>query len=174
MRSMDDIKNEIKRLVKMLREKGASEEEIRELFEVQKPLSRLLVTHDKRIVLLDYDNLEVKMEPIHRAVYLLFLQHPEGIRFKELPDNREELAEIYRSMKLSTQVKKKIEKSIDDLTNPLKYSISEKCIRIREKFLKVMDAETARNYCINGGRGEARKIRLDRNLVVWEKENPPS
>ena len=174
MRSMDDIKNEIKRLVKMLRDNGVSEKEIKELFDVQKPLSRLKVTKDYRIVLLDYDNLEVKMEPIHRAVYLLFLQHPEGIRFKELPDYREELAEIYRSMKLSTQVKKKVEKSIDDLTNPLMYSISEKCIRIREKFLKVLDAETARYYIISGERGEARKIGLDRSLVVWEKESPPS
>ena len=39
---MDNIKREIKRLVMMLREKGASEKEIRELFEVkQRPLSRL-------------------------------------------------------------------------------------------------------------------------------------
>lgn len=77
-------------------------------------------------------------------------------------------------MKTDTQVKRKIETSLDDLTNPLKYSISEKCTRIREAFLKVMDAETARNYIICGERGEARKIALDRSLVVWEKENPPS
>lgn len=165
---MDNIKNEIKRLVKMLRSNGVSENEIRELFEVQKPLSRLQVTKDYRIVLLDYDNLEVKMEPIHRAVYCLFLMHPEGIRFKELPDYREELAAIYRSMKLSTQARKKVEKSINDLTNPLKYSISEKCTRIRERFLKVMDAETASHYVINGKRGEARTIGLDRSLVEWK------
>lgn len=172
---MDNIKNEIKRLVKELRDNGVSENEIRELFEVRKPLSRLLVTHDKRIVLLDYDNLEIKMEPIHRAVYLLFLQHPEGIRYKELTDYREKLAAIYRSMKLTTQVKKKVEKSIDDLTNPLKYSISEKCIRIRERFYELLDAETARHYIISGERGEARKIELDRSLVVWEDErkSPP-
>lgn len=116
----------------MLREKGVSEEEIRELFEVQKPLSRFQVTKDYRIVLQDYGGREVKMEPIHCAVYCLLLMHPEGIRFKELPDYREELAAFYRSMKLSTQARKKVEKSIVDLTDPLKYSISEKCIRIRE------------------------------------------
>lgn len=157
--------------MKMLREKGVSEEEIRELFEVQKPLSRLQVTKDYRIVLQDYGGREVKMEPIHRAVYCLFLMHPEGIRFKELPDYREELAAFYRSMKLSTQARKKVEKSIVDLTDPLKYSISEKCIRIREKFLEVMNAETARHYIISGERGKARKIRLDRSLVIWEKGN---
>ena len=73
-----------------LREKGASEEEIRELFDVeQRSLSRLLVTKDYRLFFGD-DKLEVKMRPICKAVYLLFLRHPEGIRFKELPDYREE------------------------------------------------------------------------------------
>ena len=85
---MDHIKREIERLVRLLREKGVSENEIRELFEVKRPLSRLLITKDYRLILLDYENIEVKMEPIHKAVYLLFLNHPEGIRFKELPDYR--------------------------------------------------------------------------------------
>ena len=51
---MDNIKREIKRLVMMLREKGASEKEIKELFEVeQRPLSRLLVTKDYRLLVGD-------------------------------------------------------------------------------------------------------------------------
>jgi len=171
---MDNIKNEIKRLVKELRDNGVGENEIRELFEVKKPLSRLLVTHDKRIVLPDYNNLEIKMEPIHKAVYLLFLNHPEGIRFKELPDYREELAGIYRAMKLSTQARKKVERSIIDVTDPLKSSMSEKCVRIRYAFQKAVGAETAKNYYINGGRGEYKRIELNRELVIYEqKESPP-
>lgn len=171
---MDNIKNEIKRLVKELRDNGVGENEIRELFEVKKPLSRLLVTHDKRIVLPDYNNLEIKMEPIHKAVYLLFLNHPEGIRFKELPDYREELAGIYRAMKLSTQAKKKVERSIIDVTDPLKSSMSEKCVRIHYAFQKAVGAETAKNYYINGGRGEYKRIELNRELVIYEqKESPP-
>ena len=157
----------------MLREKGASEKEIRELFEVkQRPLSRLLVTKDYRLLIGD-DRLEVKMRPICKAVYLLFLNHPEGIRFKELPDYREELGRYYRSMKLSTQARKKVEQSIIDVTDPINHSINEKCARIKEAFLKVMDAETARQYIISGERGEARKIALDRSLVVWEEKSPP-
>lgn len=171
---MDHIKREIERLVRLLREKGVSENEIRELFEVKRPLSRLLITKDYRLILLDYENIEVKMEPIHKAVYLLFLNHPEGIRFKELPDYREELAGIYRTMKLSTQAKKKVERSIIDVTDPLKSSISEKCVRIRYAFQKAVGAETAKNYYINGGRGEYKRIELNRELVIYEqKESPP-
>ena len=171
---MDNIKREIKRLVMMLREKGVSEKEIRELFEVeQRPLSRLLVTKDYRLLVGD-DRLEVKMRPICKAVYLLFLNHPEGIRFKDLPDYREELGKTYRSMKLSTQAKKKVERSIIDVTDPISHSINEKCARIKEAFLKVMDAETATHYYIDGERGEVKSIGLNRELVTWEqKESPP-
>lgn len=70
---MDNIKREIKRLVMMLREKGASEKEIRELFGVeQRPLSRLLVTKDYRLLVGD-NRMEVKMQPLIKATYLLFL-----------------------------------------------------------------------------------------------------
>ena len=158
----------------MLREKGASEKEIRELFEVeQRPLSRLLVTKDYRLLVGD-NRMEVKMRPICKAVYLLFLNHPEGIRFKDLPDYREELGKTYRSMKLPTQARKKVERSIIDVTDPISHSINEKCARIKEAFLKVMDPETAIHYYIYGERGEAKKIGLSRELVTWEqKESPP-
>ena len=42
-------------------------------------LSRLVITKDYRFVLADYDNREVELQPVHKAVYLLFLAHPEGI-----------------------------------------------------------------------------------------------
>ena len=47
----------------------------------------------------DYNDMEIKMEPIVKAVYLLFLKHPEGIAFKCLPDYRQELAEIYTKLR---------------------------------------------------------------------------
>ncbi len=40
-------------------------------------LSRLVITKDYRFVLADYDNREVELQPVHKAVYLLFLAHPE-------------------------------------------------------------------------------------------------
>ena len=38
----------------------------------------------------------VKLAPLDKALYLLFLRHPEGINFSYLPDYREELMEIYK------------------------------------------------------------------------------
>ena len=39
-------------------------------------LSRLVITEDYRFVLADYQK-EVELQPVHKAVYLLFLAHPE-------------------------------------------------------------------------------------------------
>ena len=42
-------------------------------------LSRLLITKDYRFFLVDFSNKEIEMNLVHKAVYLLFLNHPEGI-----------------------------------------------------------------------------------------------
>jgi hypothetical protein len=58
--------------------------------------------------------------------------------------------------------------SIEDVTNPLLNSINEKCARIRGAFVSQFDDHLARYYYIDGLRGEAKKISLPRELVVWE------
>ena len=61
-------------------------------------LSRLRITEKKAIVLEDFDHKEVKMDTLTKAVFLLYLKHPEGIRYKELSDYQQELEEIYSSI----------------------------------------------------------------------------
>jgi hypothetical protein len=130
-------------------------------------LSRLVITKDMRIILPDYNNMEIRMEPINKAVYLLFLRHPEGIIFKHLPDYRKELAEIYQMIK-PLGLNDRAIRSIEDVTNPCLNSINEKCARIRGAFVSQFDEKLANKYYILGLRGEAKKIELPRDLVVWE------
>ena len=128
--------------------------------------SRITIAKDYTILLTDYDNKEVKMEPIVKAVYLLFLNHPEGIAFKHLPDYRKELADIYQKIKPFGLTEKAI-RSIEDVTNPLLNSINEKCSRIRAAFLAEVDPSLADQYYIIGKSGETKKITLPRDLVIW-------
>ena len=112
-------------------------------------LSRLVVTKDYRIILADYDNREVELTPVHKAVYLLFLAHPEGIEFKKLRDYRDELARYY--MATARQMDKEtIMESVDMLVDPLNNSINEKCSRIKKVFMDMMDEYTASYYIISG------------------------
>lgn len=132
-------------------------------------LSRLTIAKDGTILLADYQK-EVKMEPIVKAVYLLFLKHPEGIAFKYLPDYRKELTDLYQKIKPFGLTERAI-RSIEDVTNPLLNSINEKCSRIRAAFLSEVDYSLLEQYIVTGKGGEPKKIALPRNLVVWEKED---
>ena len=129
-------------------------------------LSRLSIAKDGTILLADYQK-EVKMEPIVKAVYLLFLNHPEGIAFKYLPDYRKELTDLYQKIKPLGLTERAI-RSIEDVTNPLLNSINEKCSRVRAAFLPEIDSSLLEQYIITGKGGEVKKITLPRNLVFWE------
>ena len=107
------------------------------------------------------------MTPLVKAVYFLFLRHPEGIVFKNLPDYREELLMIYK--KLTGRVSDEdVLRSIEDVTNPCKNSINEKCARIREAFIREFDDSIARFYYVTGGRAKAKNILLPRDYVNWK------
>ena len=133
----------------------------------QVKLSKLTITKDYAIILSDYDNKEVKMEPLVKAVYLLYLKHPEGIAFKQLPDYRQEIIDIYNDLRPLVLSSRSLQ-SIEDVTNPLLNSINEKCSRIRAVFLAEVDASLADQYYIVGKSGEQKRITLPRDLVIWE------
>ena len=110
-------------------------------------LSRLVITEDYRFILEDYHQ-EVELQPVHKAVYLLFLAHPEGIEFKRLAEYREELTRYYMAT-AKIMDKEKVIESVDHLINPLDNAINEKCSRIKKVFLELMDEYTASYYIIS-------------------------
>ena len=165
--STDELMEGVRERINKLRQRGIAEYILEQLIHPDNRLSRIVVTKDYRIILPDYNNMEIKMEPLVKAVYLLFLRHSEGIAFKQLPDYREELTIIYNKLKPSGLTDRAIQ-SIEDVTNPMLNSINEKCARIRAAFLGEFDDYMARSYYINGLRGDTKKITLPRNLVIWE------
>ena len=157
-RTPEEIAQELAQLVAQLRAMGRNDlllravsvpvlEELR-LEAAKSRLSRLLITKDYRFVLVDYQNKEVELQPVHKAVYLLFLAHPEGIEFKKLHDYRQELLKYYMATARSLD-KEKIEEGVDHLVNPLDNAINEKCSRIKKTFLGLMDEYAASYYIIS-------------------------
>ncbi len=130
-------------------------------------LSSLHITEKKTIVLEDFDRKEVKMDTLTKAVFLLYLRHPEGIRYKELPDHQQELEEIYSSI-TSREDLDSIRKSVADLCDPLNNSINEKVSKVKKAFRDAVDDRVARFYYIDGKKGTAKRIALDRDFVLWE------
>lgn len=158
------LTEEIRERVMELRKRGVQLYLLRELFEKKPTLSRLIIDKDFRIFLPDYNNIEITMAPLPKAVYILFLLHPEGIPFKQLDYCFPELYDIYRYIS-NREIEQNIIQSISDITDPTKNSINEKCSRIREAFLKHFDTTYAQYYYITGKRGEPKKITLPRELV---------
>ena len=162
----NNLIEEVKHKVHKLKEYGLSEKDIASLLRSEQPLLQLTVSKNYKIFLGE-KRTEVCMEPLVKSVYLLFLKHPEGIVFKNLPDYREELASIYVKLR-PLGLNERALQSIEDVTNPLLNSINEKCARIRSAFVKDFDEGLAKNYFIKGERGEPKKISLPRDLVTWE------
>ena len=139
----------------------------------EKLLSRPVITEKYDIILPDYHNMQIKMEPLIKAVFILFLRHKEGIVFKSLSEYREEQHTIYLAICAKQEIPvhlsaEKIRQSIDALTNPLSNSINEKCAQVRAAFVSQFDESLAKYYYIDGRRGEAMKIILDRKLLEWK------
>ena len=152
--------------VQKLKEYGMNEQEITSLIHTNQPVLTLTISKNYRIFLGD-NHIEVHMEPLVKAIYLLFLSHPEGIVFKDLPDYRGELTKIYSEVR-PWGLSERALQSIEDVTNPLLNSINEKCARIRKAFVNAMDSEAAKPYIIKGVRGGIKKIDLPKEYINWE------
>lgn len=157
MLSPEEVAQEVRRLVGELQTEGRYDlllkaigvpllEELR-IEAAKGRLSRLVITEDYRFILEDYHK-EVELQPVHKAVYLLFLAHPDGIEFKRLADYREELTRYYMAT-AKIMDKEKVIESVDHLINPLDNAINEKCSRIKKVFLELMDEYTASYYIIS-------------------------
>lgn len=189
MLSPEEMARELKRLAMQLQQAGRSDlllhalgvpqlEELR-IEAAKGRLSRLVITTDYRFILADYQK-EVELQPVHKAVYLLFLAHPEGIEFKRLADYRTELLRYYMAT-AKMMDKEKVIEGVDHLVDPLDNAINEKCSRIKKVFLELMDEYTASYYIISSHTqkhvvGSSRiwyerlkVVTLPRELVVWKR-----
>ena len=162
------IGKEIRERIEKLRAIGLTSLAIKKLIgdDSDKP-GKLLIDKKNRLILTDYGNKEIKLSPLHKAVFFLFLRHPEGIYFKDLGNYKEELASIYGEI-TGREDKKAIEDSIAKLTDPFDNSINEKCARIKNAFVSEFREEVAQWYFIDGSKGEKKSIKLPRELVTWE------
>lgn len=171
---MEKIAKDVKSKVEYLREKGYLKLLLKTLGDdfigniahaiLPPSLSELIVTENFNLLLPGYNNKEIKMSPLPKAVYLLFLRHPEGIRFKMLPEYKEELLNIYKYISASTSTER-MEQSVELVTDPSKNAINEKCSRIREAFLLHFEESLSHYYYITGSRGLKKRIDLPSNLV---------
>lgn len=128
--------------------------------------SPLVVNNDLKIVLPNYNEVEVKMPAMCRTIYILFLLHPEGIALRNIADYRNELENIYSMVKPGRD-EELAKAAIDNLLDPMSNTLNEYISKIKRCFkAHVINDELASNYLITGKRGELYKVNLDPELIT--------
>ena len=127
-------------------------------------LSRLYMDSEFRLYLPDYKNVEIKMTTLPKALYILFLRHPEGIILKQLSDYEPELMKIYQQISNRENLAD-MSDSVKRMCSPIDQSLNEKISRIREAFVSQISDNYAKHYYITGERAKEKVIKIDRSLV---------
>ena len=162
------VLRELRMTVQKLRLEGVSLMAIHEFIDKQEPLSRMVITPDYRIFLPDYNDMEIEMGALPKAIYFLYLRYPEGIIYKHMQDYYNELLNIYRQLRPNTD-EARLNLTITKVVNPLGNALNENIARIRKAFVEKFDEHLANNYIITGERGSQYSIPLDRDLIIWEE-----
>ena len=136
-------------------------------FKQNVPLSKLIIYERKRIFLPDFGNIEIKLRPLEKTLYFFYLDHPEGVGLSFLRGKREAMYDNYRKIS-SLGSLDEMKGRIDEMVDVTKNSAFEKISRIKAVFVKAIGEELAKNYYIQGGNGEAKKVLLDRDLVEYK------
>lgn len=163
-----EIYAKVEAYVKLLRLKGIELAVIHEFIDRQEPLSPLVITDDLRLFLPLYNNIEIVMSAQIKALYFLFLNHPEGIVLQHLEEYHNELINYYKQTNNGI-LTPKMEESIKKLEAYGNNQLNVLIARIREAFCMKFDEHLARNYFVSGGKGEPYKIPLDPDLVEWKE-----
>jgi hypothetical protein len=134
-----------------------------------KSISKMEIGYQNKVKL-PYFKKEVELSHLTKAIYFLFLKHPEGINLKELGNYKKELLTIYTSV--SNQLDyDKMGKSIDDVVNLETKAIYTHLSRIKSAFYKIMDASFAQYYIVSGSGEEERKVLFNTQSITWNNYN---
>ena len=129
--------------------------------------SRMYIDKSKRICLTDFGNLELRLNPTEKSLYLFYLRHTEGVAIGALPQHKNEIFELYSSLSL-TGNRADMQQRVDTLVAVTGNAVSENISRIKRKLVNALGDELAVHYCIQGANGARKFIQVDRSLVTME------
>jgi hypothetical protein len=130
-------------------------------------LSRMEIrNHSKTIFLTDLGDLQINLNPKERSLYLLYLNHPEGIQRSYLVDFKAELRSYYAQIS-SQATNELIDNAINRLVDVTDNNMNEVMARIRSKFKNAVGEDQAKDYAITYTPEGTHKILLNRELVQF-------
>lgn len=126
--------------------------------------SPLTINEKKQILLPQLNNLEIRLNPLFKTLYIFYLSHTEGVRLNELNDFRTELLSLYNKLSVSDN-NETSQLRITDLVNPFGGSFSQKKSKLNKIITDLLGDPLAKFYRIEGEPGEPFKINLPDHLI---------
>lgn len=132
-------------------------------------LSYLLLSNNYEILIPDFTVQEIRMSHLTKSLYFLFLLKRE-IHLDHLKNHRDELLFIYKHISYREDLEE-MEATVDKLIQNKNNEIYTHFSRIRSAFVQVLHPKIAKNYYIQGGKGQAKRIDLPANYYNIEIED---
>jgi hypothetical protein len=127
---------------------------------------RLFIDKNYNIHLGKKEGRVISLRPLVKAVFILFLKHPEGILLKERGRYENELNDIYAVIAPNVAAEYRQER-IGRLVDPADNSFSEKASVLNARLERILPRDTIGYYKIQGTNGYPRRIPLDPLLITW-------
>ncbi len=128
--------------------------------------TELYIDRDYRIRLGSPQGSEIPFRPLVRALFVLFLKHPEGILLKERERFHEELAEIYAVVAPNVSLEDR-KRRVSRLTDLRENAFSENLSVLNATLDRILPAPQAEDCKVQGYNGHPRRIPLSPLLVHW-------
>jgi len=130
---------------------------------------RLLVNGDMKIVLPDYDEMEIKMSAMCRTLYILFMkrrvQENGGFELRNIDQFRDEIVDIYCLVKPGAN-EERVCRSVDNLCDPYSNALNETISKVNGFIKKcIPDRSLQQQYLITGVRGGEYAIGLSPEMM---------
>ena len=130
---------------------------------------RVLVNGNMKIVLPEYDEMEIEMPAMCRTLYILFMKNRKqgnvGIVLKNIDEFKDEILDIYSLVKPGAD-DRRVAQSVNNLCDPFGDSLNQTISRINRCIKNVItDKELAKAYTITGVKGEPYSIGLSPECI---------
>ena len=159
--------NEFERVARALRMKGVKPDVFDEVLNSLSKPGELIVDLYGRLIFPDFGNVQIKLNPIEKTLYLFLLQHPEGDEADALVGFRKELLRIYRRFTIFDD-DETIENSIDNLLAEDKSALYTHISRLNRKIGDKLGERGARPYKIQSRHGRY-LIDVPFDNIRWEQ-----
>lgn len=148
---------QIRNLLSQLRIKGITDKEIDTILNQQQKPGRAYINTQGKLVLPDEGGVQIKLTPMERTLYILFLRYPDGINADELWRYWDELCKIYGSQMIYDD-KDLIEDAVEGICDEEKVTWYTNVSRIKRKISDRLGKRAAEQYIIKRVEGSLYRI----------------